>query len=468
MKITPNTLEAYRLFHDGTIALARAERAGMRVDMKYVEAQKILLTARIKETEKKVKDSKLYRHWAHTTRSGAPNLYSTQQLGVFLYKVKKIEPKKFTKTGQGATDEEALMELGIPELTDLIKIRKYKKLRDTYLEGFSKEAVKGFIHPNFNLFSVRTFRSSSDKPNFQNMPKRDPESMRIIRGGLFPRKGHQLLEIDFSGLEVRIAACYHKDKTMLAYLKDGTSDMHGDMAKQLFKLDNFDKHIKEHGYLRAAAKNGFVFPEFYGSYYANCADALACKWGGLPHGAWKADMGVKIPGGHLGGHMIDLGFNSLKKYTNFVKKVETDFWENRFPQYAAWKERHWEEYKKKGELYLLTGFTCGDLMGKNDAINYPVQGAAFHALLWSLIQLDRLIIKNGWRTRIIGQIHDAINLDVYPPELEMVARAAKHITNVELAKAWKWIIVPLDVDAELCPVDGSWAEKEEWNEFKAF
>ncbi len=38
----------------------------------------------------------------------------------------------------------------------------------------------------------------------------------------------------------------------------------------------------------------------------------------------------------------------------------------------------------------------------------------------------------------------------------------KHITCTALPKAWPWIIVPLDVDMELCPVDGSWAEKQKF------
>ena len=68
------------------------------------------------------------------------------------------------------------------------------------------------------------------------------------------------MEADFGSLEVRIAACYHQDPTMIKYIKDETTDMHRDMAQQIFKLSNFDKHNRAHGILRTAAKNGFVFP----------------------------------------------------------------------------------------------------------------------------------------------------------------------------------------------------------------
>ena len=30
----------------------------------------------------------------------------------------------------------------------------------------------------------------------------------------------------------------------------------------------------------------------------------------------------------------------------------------------------------------------------------------------------------------------------------------------DVKQHWKWINVPLDIEAELCPVDGSWADKQ--------
>jgi hypothetical protein len=33
----------------------------------------------------------------------------------------------------------------------------------------------------------------------------------------------------------------------------------------------------------------------------------------------------------------------------------------------------------------------------------------------------------------------------------------------DVKQHWPWIIVPLEIGAEICPVDGSWAEKQELN-----
>jgi DNA polymerase I-like protein with 3'-5' exonuclease and polymerase domains len=272
------------------------------------------------------------------------------------------------------------------------------------------------------------------------------------------------MEVDYSGLEVRIAACYHKDTTMLHYIKDPTTDMHTDMARQIFMVDNYDKNIPEHYVLRQAVKNGFVFPEFYGDYYGNCAIGMACTWGKLGQGKWHAGEGIPMPKGTLGDHFISKGIKSLEDFSNHVKAIEADFWGNRFAEYAEWKERWYSTYKKYGYVDLLTGFRCSGVMDRKQVINYPVQGAAFHCNLYSFIEADRAMRRENWDTKIVGQIHDSIVLDVNPKELIHVVETLKTISTVNLPKAWDWIIVPLEVDFEVAPVDGSWAEKAKYKD----
>jgi DNA polymerase-1 len=458
MKINPKSYEAYKLLHDGILAFSRAEQQGIRVDIDYVIEKKAWVTRRMDKLENAFKETNTYKHWAHAVK-GKININSGTQLSHFLYNIKKIDPTKFTTTGKGATDEEALRQLDMPELNLLLDRTRYKKAWDV-LNGFEKEQVNGFVHPFFNLHMVRTFRSSSDSPNFQNIPKRDEEIMQICRKALVPRPGRQFVEIDFSGLEVRIAACYHKDETMIKYIENPKSDMHGDMAKEIFIIDKFDK--TKHNVLRQAAKNGFVFAEFYGDYYGNCAKGIASKWVKLPDGEWSATDGIEIDGEPLGAHMIKKGIKSLKQFTEHIRIIEKDFWENRFPQYARWKDNWWELYQKYGHIDMFTGFRCSGVMKRNDCINYPVQGAAFHCNLWTFIELDRLMRSENWDTKLIGQIHDSIIMDVHPNELDHVIATAKRVTGTDLRNAWKWINVPLDIDIEIAPVDASWAEKEKF------
>lgn len=462
MELHPQTYSAYNLFHEGMLALARAEQQGIRVDMDYAENKKLQLNRKIDKLEREFKESTLYRHWAHSTPNKTPNLYSSQQLANFLYNIKKIKPVKTTASGQGSTDDEALKDLNIPELTLLLEAKKLIKVRDTYLGAFIREQVDGYIHPFFNLHLVTTYRSSSDHPNFQNIPKRDKEAMQIVRRALYARPGHQLLEIDYSGIEVRIAACYHKDPVMLKYINDPTTDMHGDMAKEIFMMPNFNKNITEHAIIRSAVKNGFVFPEFYGDYYKNCAINISGKWMGLPAGRWKNGQGMKMPEGTIADHFISNGIKSLDDFIEHMKVIEKFFWEKRFKVYAKWKETWWKEYQRNGYVDSLTGFRFSGVMGKNDVINYPVQSAAFHCLLWSFKEIDHIGRSVNWESKLIGQIHDSIIIDVHPKELSAVAKVIKKVTTVDLPRAFTWINVPMDVEAEICPVDGSWAEKDKY------
>jgi len=455
--------QGYNLLHDGILALAEVERNGMRVDLDYAKEKHDELTDLIDDLEEEFKKTKFCKHWGYSLGKTKLNLASPYQLEHYLYKVKKIKPPKMSDSGKkGSTDEESLRALNIPELDLVLRIRKLKKLRDTYLHSFISESVDGFIHPVFNLHFARTFRSSSDSPNFQNIPIRDEEAKEIIRKALFPREGHQLLEIDYSGVEVCIAACYHKDPTMIKYINDPKSDMHADMAKQIFFIDELDKNIPAMKTLRNGTKNGFVFPQFYGDYYINNVASLVA-WTKMPQeGIIKSEHGLELPSGiHLGEHLREKGIKSIKQFTEHLKEIEYHFWNKRFPVYNSWRRKWWSAYQKKGYFDTYTGFRISGVWDRNFVINAPVQGSAFHCLLWSLIEVGKALKKYKMKSRIIGQIHDSIVFDIYPPELDDVLDISKEITCVKLLKEWDWIIVPLEIEAEVCEVDQSWYYKKE-------
>lgn len=457
MKMHPHTEDAYRLLHDSTLTLADVERNGIHFDEEYAIKQERRLTKKIKILTQKLKNSTFYKEWQLSSKSPI-NFNSNIQLANFLYKTKGYTPASVTKkSGQGSTSEDALQALKIPELDILLKIRKLKKLRDTYLGSFTTEQSGGIIHPFFNLHNVITYRSSASAPNFQNIPKREQDAMRITRRCLIPTPGNLFLEADYGQLEVRIAACYNKDPKLIYDIIHG--DMHADMASEIFFLD-IDKSKKGHSNLRKAAKNGFVFPEFYGDYFGRCAVLLSHKWGKLPEkGTWKANQGIEIEDGYfLGEHLRKNGLKNLQQFSDHIEKIENDFWNHRYPVYRDWKESLWEKYQKDGYIDLKTGFRCSGVMDKNNAINYPVQGAAFHCLLWSMNRIHFLLKTYKMKTKIIGQIHDAILFDVSPPELEEVKSIVTQVMTESLPKAWSWINIPLEIEFEEGKINESWAE----------
>jgi DNA polymerase I-like protein with 3'-5' exonuclease and polymerase domains len=458
----PTILDAYNLMHEGTIAFSHAEQNGMRIDVEYCHKKKKHIDRKINRALNKLEQSKIVKDWKRQFGNNT-NLDSDHQLGKILFELNGIEPVKTTASGKGAVDEESLKELSkeIKELQYIIDIRKLRKIRDTYLDAFLREQVNGYIHPFLNLHTVRTYRSSSNSPNLQNIPKRDKEAMKICRRAIFPRPGHQLIEVDFGALEVSIAACYHKDRNMLKYLTSDNTDMHGDVAAQIFMVDGYDKKkYPGHKYIRNATKNSFIFPQFYGDYYGNNVDGL-CKWCSLPHTKWRKGYGVDfVDGKTIGDHLISKGIKSYDAFKQRMKDIEDDFWNNRFREYGRWKVRWHKQYQKKGYFDTYTGFRCKGVMSKNEVINYPVQGAAFHCLLWSFIQIYKISVEENWDSRIVNQIHDAVIVDVHPDELEHVCKTIVEVTCKKLQEHWNWIIVPLTVDADICDVDAPWSEKK--------
>jgi len=454
MKINPNTKEAYQLFHEGALAFCRAEQQGLRIDVNYCQQQKENLTNEIGQIREEAEKSKLVKHWKHVY--GAKyNFNSNFQLAHILYDIRKIKPMKTTASGRGATDEEALTALDMPELDAIIKIRKLMKIRDTYLDAYIREQVNEKIHPFFNLHLVRTYRSSSDSQNFQNIPKRDEFAKKITRGVIFPRKGYQFVGLDFSGIEVRVACIYTEDDKLIHDVLHG--DMHKDMAIELYKLDSLDKHHEGEGRFRQGTKGGFVFPQFYGDYYGHCAPNLV-KY------ASNAYLKDGTPGlVHLekkGLIRLDKKGN-VKNIDNFiehVKKVEDEFWHVRYKKYTRWKDKVWKRYQKKGYIDMLTGFRCSGLMNKKDVTNYPFQGTAFHCLLKAFIEVDRIAYADGWDSFPVFQVHDEMVCDTNPKEMKKVAKVMQYVATEWLAKQWEWINIPLEVEMEYTEVDESLAE----------
>lgn len=470
MRTLPHSREAYQLLHDGAIALAEVERDGIRVDTDYLERASTRIKIRAKHLRHEILQSEVAGIWRKTFGQRT-NLGSGEQLGHVLFDKMGFDCPNSTPGGKPKTDEETLGTVDHPFVKDYLQIKKLEKCLNTYLKGITREVVDGFVHGFFNLHIPRTYRSSADSPNLQNMPIRDPEYSRMIRRAFIPRQGRRLVELDYSGIEVAISACYHKDPTMMKYLEDPSKDMHRDAAMECFglslkemtatkKLGHRDKsRIKD---IRYVGKNRFVFPQFYGDWYIDCARNL-----------WDAirTMDLRVRDGRsLYDHLRQLGIQELGDLDpqskprqgtmeKHVRGVEKDWWGKRFPVYAQWKQDWVKKYHRQGWLQMLTGFICQGAMSRNEIINYPVQGTAFHCLLRSLIVLKKEIKKQRMKSVVVGQIHDSILSDVVEKELEDFLTMAHEVMVDQLKAAWSWIIVPVKIEAEVTPVDGNWYEK---------
>lgn len=461
-----SSYEAYRLFHEGQLVLAQASANGIRIDTDFLDRSIAEADQRINDLEKRLRDDDVFRLWKEEF-GNKTTLGSTVQLGQVVFTKLGYTCPELTTTGRPKTDEKNLKSVDLPFVKDWLDLQGEKKARSTYLQGIRREVVDGFIHPDFPLNTARSFRSSSSSPNFQNIPVRDPVVAQQIRPCFIARKGCRIVENDFAGAEVRVSACYHQDPMMIKYIKDPTTDMHRDLASEIYLLD-LDQITKM---TRYSAKSYFTFAQFYGDWYVHCAKNL---WEAIDNHDLKTTAGVPLKKHLKSKGVKKLGVLDPKQdpkpgtFEKHVKEIERRFWQVRFKVYADWKISWHQSYLSTGGFMMLTGFYVEGVYSKNDVVNYPIQGSSFHCLLWCLIQLQKWIDRHRMKSKIIGQIHDSIISDVPEDELQDYLNAVKWIVTVGLPKAWKWIIVPMEVEAEVTPFEGNWHRKKQWVEKNGF
>jgi DNA polymerase I-like protein with 3'-5' exonuclease and polymerase domains len=467
MKLT--TSDAYELLHRGTLALADVERAGVRVDMTYLDKTVEEIKGKITRMEAKMRnDKEVYRVWSREYGQKT-NIGSRDQLAKVLFKNMGYEAKEYTaasydedgrlrKDARAKTDKDALDDIDLPFVQKFLKVENLKKTLTTYLYGIKREAVlhhdrEWYAHCVYNLHIASTYRSTCDNFNFQNQPKRDEEMANFVRRCFLPHPGDVLVEVDFSTLEVKISYCYNKDPNLRKYLLDSKTDMHRDSASDLFMLpiDLLIEHAAAaKKTVRDSAKNQFVFPEFYGSVWFQCAKHI---WKSMTRKKWT------VPGSDksLIQHLADEG-----TFARHVMEVEKVLWKKRFPAYDKWKRDYYEEYLRKGYFKMYTGFVVNTVHKKNDVTNYPVQGSASHCKLWCLIQMIDWLKKYKMKTKVVGEIHDSIVASVKPSELQDFLTYCKWVMTVALPRAWKWIIIPLEMEADVAAVNEPWNTQKQW------
>lgn len=433
--------QAYKLFHEGTLAFADMEQNGIRVDLQYCKTQKKEIEHQIKELEHELDKTEELKIWRKRYKEDF-NLDSNDQLKKILFTDLKITPPALTEKGNPSVNKDNLNLIDSPIVAPIIQLRQLKKVSNTYLKNIIDGTINGYIHPSFNLNTVQTYRSSSDKPNFQNIPIRDPVMGKIIRQSFIPREGGMIGGFDYAGIELSMAGCNSKDPLLIKNF----NTIHKTQAAKCYAL----KESQVTKDVRYCGKNKFVFPELYGSWYEPCSISLM--------GAIK-EMDLKtVDGISLRRHLIKQGLEDGDAFQDHIERVEQAFW-NTYHVHKKWQEKWIADYYFKGFIETLTGFRCKGIMSKNQLLNYANQGIAFHCLLWSIIKMNKWLKKYKMKSKLIWNIHDDMGMDINIKEQDDVFQMAKQIMCTDIKKAWKWIITPLEIEAEFSEIN--WYEKKE-------
>jgi len=461
----PKMRAAREFFMEGLYSFCDLQENGIPLNRQYYLDQDVELIKQIEEMETSLHEFPEAQRFLR--ERGRPiNFGSPQDKADLFFNIMGLKSIKPTGGGGQSVDASVMEELDTPLAKEITAISKLKKIHGTYLGQFNREIDDDDkLHPFFDLHTTSTFRGSSSRVNFQNIPVREQKAMTITRGGVIPSLGNMLTDFDFGSMEVRIIACYTQDENLMAYINDPSTDMHRDQAKELFSFtdkqwdfmvsldkQNHTKHAKD---VRFVAKNDEVFALFYGSYYGSIARGVFPKLKKMTTGYCN-----------MFEHLRDVGIirslaTAEEDFERHVKHVEKKFW-NRFKGVKAWQEKMFKSYLEKGYIEQLFGFRTGGYLSKNDICNYNIQGTAFHCLVWVINKLIKAMEEREMNSKIIGQIHDCCLGDLVPEEKHDWCHLSNQIATIDIRKEHPWIIVPLDIEFEGTEVNQPWSTKEEF------
>ena len=209
------------------------EENGIKVNKKYLqELSDIFLSEAIKL------ERKIYKIVGEEFNIGSP-----KQLGEVLFIKMKIPGAKKTKSGTYSTDSAILEALSLQgyEVAKLtLEWREVSKLRSTYTDAIQQQIYISTkrVHTSYASATTLTGRLSSNDPNLQNIPIRT-EKGKQIRNAFIAEKNHKLVSLDYSQIELRLAAEISKDDNFItAFINK--EDIHSSTAKEIFNIAQKD------------------------------------------------------------------------------------------------------------------------------------------------------------------------------------------------------------------------------------
>ena len=392
--------------------LADMEATGVTLDTEALRQSSEVLTAQLSEIEQEI----------YEMADMTFNINSTRQVGEVLFdRLKLNEKAKKTKTGYYSTSEDVLEKLRgkHPIVERLLAYRGLKKLLSTYIDALPAliHAETGKIHTSFNQAVTATGRLSSTNPNLQNIPVRD-ELGREIRKAFIPDNDDCLFfSADYSQIELRIMAHLSGDPHMIEAFRSG-ADIHAATAAKIYGVP-IEEVTSD---MRRKAKTA-NFGIIYGISVFGLAERL-----GISRSESK--------------ELIDGYFKTYPRIREYMdESIE-----------VARKQGYVETiFKRKRflpDIHSHNAVVRG--YAERNAINAPIQGSAADVIKLAMVRIFQRFEDEGLRSKMILQVHDELNFNVYRNEAERV----KQIVLEEMERVMP-LQVPLIAD---CGEGKNWLE----------
>lgn len=357
-----------------------------------------------------------------------------RQVGELLYETLGLPVLERTGTGRPRVAGAVLRRLDNP-VADMIANRaKIQKGVSAFLTPWieSVNVRDPRLYSTFRLAGTATGRLSSGGAegasgiNLQQIP-RDPRYKRLIQS----RPGYTLAELDYSQIELRVAAHLSGDPRMLDIYRTG-GDIHTSTAKAITGKQRIAKSDRT----KAKAVNfGFL----YGMGAASFRDYA------------RDSYGVEL-----------------------TEDEAADYRRRFFDLYAGlpeWHRRTKEEASRNGYVETLFGrvryldgikYWSGSRKGAalRQAVNTSVQSVASDMMILALGLINRLIVNSDkYDAKIIATVHDSVLLEINKDGAEETARKVKYIME-HLPLEHFGVTMNVPIEAGLSMGD-RWGEMEE-------
>ena len=383
-RVQRNYADLYDMEVDVWLALQRAEQRGICIDREYCEQTYTDLEEQILAIEARYPDV---------------NLGSTAQLSALLSAEGVRVP--MTATGRPSLTKAVMDTIQHPIIADVLNHRKLVKLASTYFKAFLDLEVDGRIHTTINPLGARTGRMSSERPNLQNIPKRNEGS--FVRRAFISGMDRVLVLIDYKQIEYRIFASYAGEPEMIRAFLEG-KDMHAVTAEMALGHEPNDHE-------RLIAKNA-NFAELYMAGIAKFA----------------ATAGISEEEARRFKKAYHAEFTRVKPFTKAVIK-----------------------YAQSNSLAVETKFGRNIPVDPDHlyaGVNYMIQGTAADVLKRAIVR----IAGTEWDEYFVLPVHDELIFDVPRDRVDDAVRELPR-----LMEDHETFDVPLTVDVTTAP---RWGEEE--------
>ncbi len=338
------------------------------------------------------------------------NLNSPKQIATLLFEDLKLPTQSKTKTGF-STDASVLEALSplheVPRL--LLEYREIAKLKGTYVDPLPelRDPKTHKIHASFHQTVTATGRLSSSDPNLQNIPIRSERGMRIRRAFL-PSEGNLLVSADYSQVELRLLAHMSGDPELVSSFKKG-EDVHRRTAGEIFG----------------------IAPDLVSDEQRSIAKAINF---GLMYGKTVFGLSQELKISRKDAkEMIERYFERYRGVKEFLDAQIAGAREKGFVTSCLGRKRKLPDIHSKNAMIRANA--------ERMAMNTPIQATAADLMKLAMIELDRRLESEGYRSRLTIQVHDEVVLDCPLSEVEAVKQLVTEVMENAMS-----LSVPLRVN----------------------